>query len=75
MKPCSTYRRAISFASPCVLPLVPGYLSYVTGMSAVDAQDRASSTGSAVATADEGDVTSPEGTVVRHAPREASIAK
>ncbi len=30
---------AISFASPCVLPLVPGYLSYVTGMSAVDAQD------------------------------------
>jgi cytochrome c-type biogenesis protein len=32
---------AVSFASPCVLPLVPGYLSYVTGMSAVDAQDRA----------------------------------
>jgi cytochrome c-type biogenesis protein len=29
---------AVSFASPCVLPLVPGYLSYVTGMSAVDAQ-------------------------------------
>ncbi|MBP2707317.1 sulfite exporter TauE/SafE family protein [Microbispora sp. RL4-1S] len=24
----------VSFASPCVLPLVPGYLSYVTGMSA-----------------------------------------
>ncbi len=22
----------ISFASPCVLPLVPGYLSYVTGL-------------------------------------------
>ena len=35
---------AISFASPCVLPLVPGYLSYVTGMSAVDAQDRARTT-------------------------------
>ena len=30
---------AVSFASPCVLPLVPGYLSYVTGMSALDAQD------------------------------------
>jgi len=29
---------AVSFASPCVLPLVPGYLSYVTGMSVVDAQ-------------------------------------
>jgi cytochrome c-type biogenesis protein len=25
----------LSFLSPCVLPLVPGYLSYVTGMSAV----------------------------------------
>lgn len=28
----------VSFASPCVLPLVPGYLSYVTGMSGVDLQ-------------------------------------
>ncbi len=27
---------AVSFASPCVLPLVPGYLSYVTGMSGAD---------------------------------------
>lgn len=27
---------AITFASPCCLPLVPGYLSYVTGMSAAD---------------------------------------
>ena len=26
----------LSFASPCVLPLVPGYLSYVAGMSAAD---------------------------------------
>jgi cytochrome c-type biogenesis protein len=26
----------ISFASPCVLPLVPGYLSYVTGMAGAD---------------------------------------
>ncbi|RAY15476.1 cytochrome c biogenesis protein CcdA [Actinomadura craniellae] len=26
----------VSFVSPCVLPLVPGYLSYVTGMSGVD---------------------------------------
>ena len=27
----------ISFLSPCVLPLVPGYLSYVAGLSGVDA--------------------------------------
>jgi cytochrome c-type biogenesis protein len=26
----------LSFLSPCVLPLVPGYLSYITGMSAVE---------------------------------------
>ena len=38
--PVAVAAGAISFASPCVLPLVPGYLSYVTGMSAVDAQDR-----------------------------------
>ncbi|MFF1793371.1 cytochrome c biogenesis CcdA family protein [Kitasatospora sp. NPDC058263] len=28
-----------SFFSPCVLPLVPGYLSYVTGFSAADLAD------------------------------------
>ena len=33
----------VSFLSPCVLPLVPGYLSYVTGLSGADlaARDRA----------------------------------
>ena len=29
----------VSFASPCVLPLVPGYLSYVMGGSVLDAED------------------------------------
>ncbi len=29
---------AVSFASPCVLPLVPGYLGYVTGLTGVDLQ-------------------------------------
>lgn len=28
----------VSFASPCVLPLVPGYVSYVTGESIVDGE-------------------------------------
>jgi len=28
---------AVTFLSPCCLPLVPGYLSYVTGMSGTDA--------------------------------------
>ncbi|HET8614772.1 MAG TPA: cytochrome c biogenesis CcdA family protein [Actinomycetales bacterium] len=30
----------VSFASPCVLPLVPGYLGYVTGLSGVDLAKR-----------------------------------
>ena len=30
----------ISFISPCVLPLVPGYLSAVSGVSIVDMEDR-----------------------------------
>ncbi len=30
---------AITVASPCCLPLVPGYLSYATGMAASDAQE------------------------------------
>lgn len=29
----------VSFFSPCVLPLVPGYLSYVTGVSGADLAD------------------------------------
>lgn len=30
----------VSFASPCVLPLVPGYLGYVTGLSGVSLERR-----------------------------------
>ncbi len=30
----------VSFLSPCVLPLVPGYLSYVTGLTGVDLAGR-----------------------------------
>jgi cytochrome c-type biogenesis protein len=29
----------VSFLSPCVLPLVPGYLSYVTGLAGADLND------------------------------------
>lgn len=29
----------VSFLSPCVLPLVPGYLTFVTGLSAADVAD------------------------------------
>ena len=30
----------VSFLSPCVLPLVPGYLGYVTGLSGVDLEQQ-----------------------------------
>jgi cytochrome c-type biogenesis protein len=36
----------ISFASPCVLPLVPGYLSYVTGLVGAGAGAEAGASGS-----------------------------
>src|SRR5699024_10119058 len=34
---------AVSFASPCVLPLVPGYVGYVTGLSGATLEDRRTS--------------------------------
>jgi cytochrome c-type biogenesis protein len=34
--PVAVLAGLVSFLSPCVLPLVPGYLSYVTGMSGAD---------------------------------------
>jgi cytochrome c-type biogenesis protein len=37
----------VSFASPCVLPLVPGYLSYVTGLAGAGARTAAPATTSA----------------------------
>jgi len=35
--PVAAAAGAVTFLSPCVLPLVPGYLSYITGMSGVSA--------------------------------------
>lgn len=34
----------VSFLSPCVLPLVPGYLSFVTGLSGADLADEPTAT-------------------------------
>jgi len=35
--PVAAAAGAITFLSPCCLPLVPGYLAYITGMSGADA--------------------------------------
>jgi cytochrome c-type biogenesis protein len=37
--PVAAAAGAVTFLSPCVLPLVPGYLSYITGMSGASAED------------------------------------
>ncbi|HEX5190567.1 MAG TPA: cytochrome c biogenesis protein CcdA, partial [Streptosporangiaceae bacterium] len=34
--PVAAAAGAVTFLSPCVLPLVPGYLSYVTGVTGTD---------------------------------------
>lgn len=38
--PIAVLAGAISFFSPCVVPLLPGYLSYVTGLSAAELGSR-----------------------------------
>jgi cytochrome c-type biogenesis protein len=43
--PIAAAAGALTFLSPCCLPLVPGYLSYVTGMSGTDAQRTAGAPG------------------------------
>ena len=40
--PVALIAGAVSFFSPCVLPLLPGYLSYVTGLSGADIVERGS---------------------------------
>ena len=52
--PIALFAGLVSFLSPCVLPLVPGYLSYVTGLSGADlagtSPDVSDGPGTAVAT-------------------------
>ncbi|WP_017538105.1 cytochrome c biogenesis CcdA family protein [Nocardiopsis halophila] len=65
----------VSFLSPCVLPLVPGYLSYVTGLSGADmaARNRAArEAGAGAAGADGGAGTA---TAVRSADEELQARK
>ena len=41
----------VSFASPCVLPLVPAYLSYVTGLTGAEMAEARSGTAAVTAPA------------------------
>ena len=49
--PVAAAAGAVTFLSPCCLPLVPGYLAYITGMSGADASNDG---GAAVVAADAG---------------------
>ncbi|WKU03604.1 cytochrome c biogenesis CcdA family protein [Micromonospora sp. HUAS LYJ1] len=51
----------VSFLSPCVLPLMPGYLSYVTGLAGTDLEGRARPTTPAGADPGAGDAGSAPG--------------
>jgi cytochrome c-type biogenesis protein len=55
--PVAAAAGAVTFLSPCCLPLVPGYLAYITGMSGADAE-----TSATVAVADADLVTEAAGT-------------
>src|SRR5215468_6722372 len=46
----------LSFISPCVLPLIPGYLSYISGLSLDEMRGAATPTGGGVAVAAPADV-------------------
>jgi cytochrome c-type biogenesis protein len=59
--PIAAAAGALTFLSPCVLPLVPGYLSYVTGMSGTDAQRAGAATAERVAVAPDGTVVAGDG--------------
>jgi cytochrome c-type biogenesis protein len=47
--PVAAAAGAVTFLSPCCLPLVPGYLSYITGMSGVSADADAATDAAAAA--------------------------
>jgi len=57
--PVAAAAGAVTFLSPCCLPLVPGYLAFITGMSGADADASAT-----VAVADTDAVAETGGTVV-----------
>jgi cytochrome c-type biogenesis protein len=59
--PIAAAAGALTFLSPCVLPLVPGYLSYVTGMSGTDAQRAEAAAAERVAVAPDGTTVTSDG--------------
>jgi len=58
--PVAAAAGAVTFLSPCCLPLVPGYLAYITGMSGADSDARRTAASEAASSAT---ATTVDGTV------------
>jgi cytochrome c-type biogenesis protein len=52
--PVAAAAGAVTFLSPCCLPLVPGYLAYITGMSGADASAGAATAGAELSAVETG---------------------
>jgi cytochrome c-type biogenesis protein len=73
--PVAAAAGAVTFLSPCCLPLVPGYLAYITGMSGADATAVPATTGPATAElAPEASAAGAEGGVTTRARAKAAPA-
>lgn len=70
--PIAAAAGAVTFLSPCVLPLVPGYLAYATGMSGVDAGGAGKRRAGAGRAAD-GHGTAADDSGAAEAPRTAAV--
>jgi cytochrome c-type biogenesis protein len=73
--PIAAAAGALTFLSPCVLPLVPGYLSYVTGMSGTDAQQAGAATSERVAVAPDGTAVAPARPAPRPGPASGALGR
>ncbi len=70
--PVAVAAGAVTFLSPCCLPLVPGYLSYVTGMSGAAIAEGAADTAEGAADTAEGAADTAEGAAAAEAGGTAS---
>ena len=68
--PVAAVAGAITFASPCCLPLIPGYLSYVAGMSGAGAERR----GAGDLSPADGDCEEAEDRMAGERPRACAVA-
>jgi cytochrome c-type biogenesis protein len=71
--PVAAAAGAVTFLSPCCLPLVPGYLSYVTGMSGVGNESADAESSGAQPTATEPADAQPAGARLATAQRVAAV--